>query len=141
MSSAQLLGLRSKIALVTLLLSSCGPAHPRPRAAEPPDLRPFVGDENEQWLVQQTDPVGRDDVLPAFKERAEDYGCRTERLGVKSSFYIQGERRSYYGISASCYEGTIAIITLRGGGVRIGCAKPTTLESCNQLLHDIADSR
>ena len=100
-----------------------------------------MGNETELWLVQESEPVGRDDILPAFESSAKNYGCRTEELGTSASFNIQGERRSYYGIMASCYEGTIAIITLVGGGVRIGCAKPTTIEACNQLLSDISESR
>lgn len=100
-----------------------------------------MGDETDRWLVEESGPVGRDDVLPAFEEAAKTHGCRTEELGSETSFNIQGERRSYYGITASCYEGTISIITLVGGSVRIGCAKPTTLEACNQLLRDISESR
>jgi hypothetical protein len=100
-----------------------------------------MGDETERWLVEESGPVGRDDVLPAFEASAKDYGCRTEKLGGETTRNIYGERRSYYGVTATCYEGTISLITLVGGGVRIGCAKPTTLPACNQLLHDIAESR
>jgi hypothetical protein len=125
---------------LTLLLS-CAPIQPRPRAPEYPDLPPFVGNETERWLVEQSGPVGRDDVLPAFEASAKNYRCTTERLGNQTSFNIHGQRRSFYGVTASCYEGTIALITLVGGDVRIGCAKPTTIQACNQLLHDIAESR
>lgn len=80
-------------------------------------------------------------MLPAFKAAARNYGCNTEELGNVAGANIQGEYRSYYGISASCDEGAIALITLEGGRVRIGCAKPTTLEACNRLLRNISQSR
>jgi hypothetical protein len=103
-------------------------------------LPPFIGNETERWLVEDVGPVGRDDVLPAFLASAKTYGCSTEKLGSKTRFTIQGERRTYYGVTASCYEGTISLIRLAGGGVRIGCAKPTTIQACNRLLHDISAS-
>lgn len=123
------------------LLVSCAPTKPRPRAPEFSDLPPFLGHETDRWLVEEVGPVGRDDVLPAFEASAENYGCSTQTLDGETTSTIHGERRSYYGVTASCYEGTISIITLVGGGVRIGCAKPTTLEACHQLLHDISASR
>jgi hypothetical protein len=134
-------GVGRRVSLLLALLASCTPAEPRPRAPSLPDLPPFMGVETDRWLVQESGPVGRDDVLPAFESSAKDYGCRTEKLGGQSSLNIYGERRSYYGITASCYEGTIAIITVVGGSVLIGCAKPTTIEACNQLLRDISESR
>lgn len=85
--------------------------------------------------------MGRDDVLPAFEASAQNYGCRTERLRGPTTATIVGQRRTYYGVTASCYEGTLSLVTLQGGSVRIGCAKPTTLEACNQLLRDISESR
>ncbi len=124
-----------------LLLVGCADAHPGPRAPSHPNLPQFMGEETDRWLVEESGPVGRDDVLPAFEETAQNYGCRTDELGSRTSFNIQGERRSYYGVTASCYEGTIALITLVGGGVRIGCAKPTTREACDQLLRNISESR
>ena len=54
--------------------------------------------------------------------------------GGRTSYNIHGERRSYFGGTASCYEGVIASITLVGGSVRIGCAKPTSHEACDRLL-------
>lgn len=123
------------------LLMGCAPAKPRARAPEFSNLPPFLGHETERWLVEEVGPVGRDDVLPAFEASAENYGCSTQTLDSETTYSIHGERRSYYGVTASCYEGTISIITLRGGGVRIGCAKPTTLQACRQLLHDISESR
>lgn len=123
------------------LVAGCAAREPRLQAPPYPDLPPFIGNETDRWLVEESGPVGRDDVLPAFEASARSYGCRTEKLGGKTSFNIHGERRSYYGITASCYEGTISIITLVSGSVRIGCAKPTTLQACNQLLRDISESR
>jgi hypothetical protein len=130
--------------LVALLLTACSTSSTTPRARTAQnreDLPPFIGEETDHWLVEETAPVGRDDILPAFEASAERYGCRTEKLGTKTSFAIYGERRAYYGVSASCYEGTIALITLQGGSVRIGCSKPTTLQACDQLLRDISESR
>ncbi|HYQ29184.1 MAG TPA: hypothetical protein VER04_18260 [Polyangiaceae bacterium] len=101
----------------------------------------FLGEENESWLVQETAPVERDDLLPAFEASARSYGCSTERLGLDSSSNIYGERRSYYGISASCEEGAISLVTLVDGRVRIGCAKPTTREACDRLLRHISQAR
>ncbi len=76
-----------------------------------------------------------------FEASARSYGCSTEKLGIQSSFNIQGERRRYFGVSATCYEGTIALIGLKGGRVRIGCTKPTTLDACNALLRNISEGR
>jgi hypothetical protein len=101
----------------------------------------FTGEETEWWLVQDTEPVGRDDILPAFEASAQNYGCATEQLGLDSTTNIHGEVRSYYGVNASCQEGTIALITLVGGRVRIGCAKPMTRDSCDRLLRNISQSR
>ena len=123
------------------LLVGCAATRHGPRAPELADLPPFAGQETERWLVEETGPVGRDDVLPAFEEGAKNYGCRTEKLNGSTSSNIHGERRSYYGVTASCYEGTISLITLVGGSVLIGCAKPTTIQACEQLLHDISESR
>jgi hypothetical protein len=122
-------------------LVSCSPTAPRPRAPDFSNLPPFLGHETDRWLVEEVGPVGRDDVLPAFEASAENYGCSTTTLDGETTANIHGERRSYYGVTASCYEGTISLITLVGGGVRIGCAKPTTLQACRQLLHDISESR
>lgn len=127
--------------MLPLLVCCAAATEPRAHAPELVDLPPFIGMENDRWLVQELGPVGRSDVLPAFSASAQNYGCRTERLGSKTRFTIQGERRSYYGISASCYEGTIAIAKLANGAFRIGCAKPTSLQACNQLLRDISESR
>ena len=135
------LGVPVRALLALPWLVSCAPTEPRVRALALPDLPPFFGDETERWLVEESGPVGRDDVLPAFEASAKDYGCSTEKLGGATTSNIYGERRSYYGVTASCYEGTIALITLVGGGVRIGCAKPTTMQACNQLLRDISESR
>lgn len=105
------------------------------------DRPSFNGSETEWWLVQETGPVGRDDILPAFEASASNYGCSTTQLGTDSSSNIHGELRTYYGVSASCDEGTIALITMAGGGVRIGCAKPTTRKACDGLLRRISRGR
>jgi hypothetical protein len=126
-----------------MLLMSCTTSSSAPRSApnSAPNRPSFRGEENEWWLVQETEPVDRDDVLPAFEASARRYGCSTEELGRESTVNIYGESRSYYGITASCYEGTIALITLVGGRVSIGCAKPTTRDACDLLLRNIAQAR
>jgi hypothetical protein len=101
----------------------------------------FSGEESESWLVQETEPVSRDDVLPAFEASAQNHACATEPLGLDSRTNIHGEARSYYGVTASCEEGTIALITLVGGRVRIGCAKSMTREACDRLLRNISRAR
>jgi len=63
------------------------------------------------------------------------------RLAGESSANIAGERRSYFGISVSCEEGAIALVTLVGPRVRFGCAKPTTREACDRLLRSISGAR
>jgi hypothetical protein len=119
----------------SVVLVSCAAATSAPN---PP---PFLGEETEWWLVQETEPTGRVDILPAFEASAQSYGCNTERIGTKSSLSIHGERRSYFGVSAACSEGTIALITMAGSRVRIGCAKPTTRQACDLLLRSIAEAR
>jgi hypothetical protein len=44
-----------------------------------------MGIETERWLVEESEPVGRDDVLPAFEAAAKDYGCSTETLGGETT--------------------------------------------------------
>jgi hypothetical protein len=118
-----------------LVVVGCATAHPPPK---PP---PFRGVETESWLVYQVDEVERDDLLPAFEASAQNHRCSTERIGSESSVNIGGERRSYHGISASCDEGSIALITLVGGKVKLGCAQPTTREDCDRLLRRISQAR
>lgn len=123
-----------------LSVLSCTSTEPRPRAPDFPDLPPFIGTETERWLAQDSGPVGRNDILRAFETAAKTYGCSTDKLGSEFRFTIEGERRFYYGVTATCYEGTISIITLQDGGARIGCAKPTTIQACNRLLRDISEA-
>jgi hypothetical protein len=95
--------------------------------------------ETAEWLVQETGPIGRDDILPAFEANAQEYGCQTYQLGGTETQRTYAHVRSYYGISASCREGTIALMTMVGGTVRIGCTKPTTREACDALLRNISE--
>jgi len=118
-----------------VLVVSCASAQQVPNAPS------FQGVESEHWLVQESEPIARDDLLPAFEATARSYGCSTEHLGASSTSNIYGELRRYYGVSASCQEGTIALVTLMGGRVRIGCAKPTTPQACDQLLRSISEAR
>lgn len=124
--------------ILPVVVSSCGSAVTAP-ANIAPDLPVFVGAETDRWLVEESAPVERDDILPAFIQSARSYGCHTERIGDEYVHNVLGEGRSYFGVSASCREGTIALITLVGGRVRIGCAKPTTHEACDRLLRNIAE--
>ena len=120
---------------LSIMLARCATANPRPSRP------PFGGVENASWLVYQVEHVERDDLLPAFEASARSHGCSTEQLGGESSLNIGGELRTYHGINASCEEGTIALITLVGGRVRIGCAKPTTRQDCDLLLRKITQAR
>ena len=104
----------------------------------PPNHPAFDGAETESWLAYQVDGVDREDLLPAFQAGARHHGCTTEKLGSQTSPNIGGERRSYHGIGASCDGGEISLISLVGGRVRIGCAKPTTREDCDRLLRTIS---
>jgi len=128
--------------VLSLLVASCAStgasARPVPRRS---DVPLFQGVETDYWLAEETEPVGRDDILPAFRASARNYGCGTEQLGNEHSANIVGEMRGYYGITASCDEGTIALITLVGGRVSIGCAKPTTHQACDALLRNISQAR
>lgn len=121
------------LTMATLVGASCTETLQRPT---PP---PFLGEETAWWQVQESEPTGRDDILPAFEQSAKRYGCTTEHIGSKSSSSIMGEERRYFGVSAACYEGTIAVVTLVGGRVRIGCQKPTTAAACSALLRNIAE--
>jgi hypothetical protein len=118
-----------------MMLAGCGAASAA--TAGPP----FRGLETESWIAYQIDHLDRGDLLPAFEESARSHGCTTEHLGSESSPNIGGLRESYHGVSASCEEGTIALITLVGARVRIGCAKPTTREDCDHLLRKISEAR
>ena len=120
-----------------MLILSVNCAVPKTRPSPPL----FMGVETRWWLVQESGPIDRNDVLPAFEASARSYGCSTERLGADSSPSMFGERRTYVGVSASCEEGTIALMSLVGGRIRIGCAKPTTRQGCDLLLRNISEGR
>jgi hypothetical protein len=121
--------------LLLMMLAGCAASGP------PPSLPPFRGVESEVWLAYQVEQLERDDLLPAFEASARGHGCSTQQLGSESGPNIGGVRYSYHGISASCEEGTIALITLVGGRVRIGCAKPSTRGDCDLLLRKISQAR
>jgi hypothetical protein len=106
-----------------------------------PRVPPFHGEETEWWLVQDTGTVHRDDLLPAFEASARRYGCTTERHVLSSGETMYWRVTSYYGVSASCDEGIIALVGLADGRIRIGCAKPTTHYACDLLLGNITQAR
>jgi len=66
---------------------------------------------------------------------------RAERLGHSSKGVISGIVEQRYGVSASCEEGTLALITVEHDRVRIGCPKPKMRRQCDALLEKIAESR
>jgi hypothetical protein len=122
--------------LLVSLVAGCAPSLPR--------VPPFHGQETDAWIAYEVDLLGsgRSDLLPAFEASARSHGCSTEQIGSAVDHpIIGGELRSYYGITATCDEGAIAIITLVGGRVRIGCTKPTTRERCDMLLQEISEAR
>jgi hypothetical protein len=120
-----------------LLLAGC--ADSTPRATYPP----FDGHETDQWLAYDVALPGREpsELLPAFEASAHAYGCTTEQLGYGATPNVAGESRSWYGVSADCDAGRIAIMTLAGERVRIGCARPATREQCDALLQQISQAR
>lgn len=122
----------------SLLLALGGCATIPPPAPTVPSYR---GLENDYWLALASETVGRRDILPAFRDSAQSYGCRTEHLYETSRHNIHGEMRGYRGINATCDEGTIALIALAGGRVSIGCAKPTNAAACDRLLKSISEAR
>jgi hypothetical protein len=121
--------------LVACVVAGCAPALPRHPS--------FRGQETDAWLAYQVELPERDpsELLPAFEASARSHGCSTERLGAAADPNIAGELRSFYGVMATCDEGAIALVTLAGGRVRIGCAKPTTRVRCDFLLHEISEAR
>ena len=113
------------------------------QSAPAPKYPPFQGAETNEWLALDVPLPDRppEDMLPALEESARGHGCSTEELGTGAEQNIGGELRHGYGVSASCDVGTIALVTLVGGHVCIGCMKPTTRERCNALLRQISEAR
>lgn len=124
--------------LALTLLVACEESTPPPRS--PPS---FEGDETSSWLAYEIELPGRtpSELLPAFEASARALGCRTEKLGYGTSQIISGEMRAWHGVRATCEEGTIALVTMVGERVRIGCAKPTTRTRCDTLLQKISEAR
>ena len=108
-----------------------------------PRFPPFQGIENEAWLAYEiVVPDRSPDLLASFETSALAYGCRTQHLGNRSKEIVgSDEIRFWYGVSASCDEADIALVTLKGGRVRIGCTKPSTRASCDALLERISVAR
>jgi hypothetical protein len=96
--------------------------------------------EDDSWTAYEVS-LGRSDVLPAFEASARSYGCAVERLGSRYESVVGGFRRDWYGVSASCDGENVAIITLAGERVRIGCARPSTRDQCDRLLERISEAR
>jgi hypothetical protein len=123
------------LVLISALAGCAGTVHPGPPA--------FVGQETESWIAFDLEPVDRDpgDLLPSFEASARAFGCRTEQLGGDVAIAGGASARLVHGISASCDEGTLALITLQGSRVRIGCEKPIERRHCEELLRKIAEAR
>jgi hypothetical protein len=113
---------------------------PAPRGPAAPAVPPFTGEPTEHWFYEDLGPVDHEAVLPAFEASAQAYGCVTEEIGSEATENMHGIMRSYYGINASCHEGSLAIVTLTRG-VRLGCARPLTRASCDALLRRISEAR
>jgi hypothetical protein len=113
------------------------------QSAPPPQSPPFQGAETDKWLTFDVPLPDRppEELLPAFAESARSYGCSTEELGKRAEPHVGEQPRDWYGVSASCNEGTVAMVTFVGGHVGIGCAKPTTRDRCNELLRRISKAR
>jgi hypothetical protein len=125
--------------LPLVFLAGCAPS-----ALTPPAHPPFEGGETQAWLAYEVLVPGRDpsDLLPSFEASARAFGCQTEPLGYRSRPTIgNGDLRQWNGISATCEEGTLAIVTLVGERVRIGCTKPTTRAQCDALVQRISAAR
>jgi len=109
--------------IVIAALFGCGsPGH---------TMTAFDGRDSQAWLTY--DDVEVHDVTPAslfgpFRYRARSRGCRTEGIGRR-------------GVAAYCFDGGIALILMPGSRVRIGCEKPTTRDSCEELLSKISETR
>jgi hypothetical protein len=119
------------------MLAACAGSTPAPRVPA------FQGSETEWWIAYEVERTGRDpsDLLPSFEASARSHGCSTEQLGYGSNPNVAGEMRQMYGVAATCDEGTIALITLVGARVRIGCTKPMTRDGCDELLRKISEAR
>jgi len=124
--------------LALTLLVACEESTPPPQS--PPS---FEGNETRSWLAYEIELPGRtpSELFPAFEASARALGCRIEKLGYGTTQNIYGERRTWYGVSATCEEGTIALVTMVDERVRIGCAKPTTRTQCDALLQKISEAR
>jgi hypothetical protein len=113
--------------------------------AQPALLAPsFDGRETPTWLAYQIDVPGRDpgDLIPAFEASARAFGCHTERIEDGSNATIaNGVLRRFHGVVATCELGTVALITLTGDRVRIGCVKPATRAECDALVEKISEAR
>jgi hypothetical protein len=124
---------RQWIVLTLAALTGCAPESRYP---------PFRGVETELWIAYEVQLSGREpsDLLLAFQAAARRYGCMTERIGGGTQqVIIGGELRFFFGVNASCDKGNIALISLVGGRVRIGCTQPTTRERCDLMLQEISE--
>jgi hypothetical protein len=125
--SAALLGLLD-------VAPSCAPA-----VAEPPA---FEGRETDAWMAYEVRIPGRNsaDLIPSFEASANAFGCHTTRLGTQAVQIAGGSAAILsYGVSATCEEGSIALVALADSRVRIGCEKPTTRARCDGLLRQISE--
>jgi hypothetical protein len=113
-----------------------------PTACEPPlpSHPPFTGRPTESWFAFVVAvPEAREprDLVLAFEASARGSGCRTDRLQTSSEVASWGI--FWYGVSADCTGGTIALVSMNGARVSVGCLRPTTREQCEGLLRGISE--
>jgi hypothetical protein len=113
-----------------------------PMACEPPlpSHPPFTGRPTESWfafVIAVPDAREPRDLVLAFEASARGSGCRTDRLQASIERTTWGI--FWYGVSADCTGGTIALVSLNGARVSVGCLRPTTREQCEGLLRGISE--
>ena len=110
-------------------------------AADPP--RPdFRGLETDTWTAYDIDVTGMVPrrVVDRFEYAAHAYGCSTRRLGRPGIRHgIEGENSHWrYAVEAVCDDGTVTLVPLTNGSVRVGCEKPSSRPACDALLAKIS---
>jgi hypothetical protein len=124
------------VVAVAIGLTSCAPSAP----AKPP----FAGQVTAAWIAFDVPvPAGKDSggIVESFEAGAKSSGCGTERLAASSQFVGGGELRQWYGVSAECDAGTIALVAVDAAHVRIGCRRPADRDACEAILRHISSAR
>jgi hypothetical protein len=110
------------------------------RAGLAESSRAFEGRSTEFWLAAFPIRTSRDphDFIPYFAQAARASGCRTEPV---TTSLVPWRGYGWYGLSADCSDGTIALVALDGPRLGIGCLRPTTLAQCEDLLREIHEGK